>query len=279
MGLESQDQNTTRDVLRKIYGGLSASETVCVPRTRSNLIGIPACLPDDLELRDGLELDPEGMRRVWGQMLNRTHQRGEACVILFHLELAQQCLEPLVTLVREAQSLRPAVWVARLCDISRWWREKSGFATEISSTQAGLHVSLHCSERATILVKGLEACGPQQLWNGVYRRLTATALEVPAGLRPFIGIPGDTPEHTVSFLREQGYIVDSSELATHCGTYLDAATLAGLTTEVQLISHIEASTGPLIRYWRWPRGAKSVLSVTGDLDALSLLDYAYRLFA
>ena len=83
----------------------------------------------------------------------------------------------------------------------------------------------------------------------------------------------------MAFLREQGYILDSSESATRCGVYLDAAALAGLPSEVQLIDHIEACPSPLIRYWRWPNGAKSVLSVTGDLDALSLLDYASRLLA
>jgi len=79
-------------------------------------------------------------------------------------------------------------------------------------------------------------------------------------------------------LREQGYILDTGETAMHCGTYIDAATLARLTSEVDLINYIEASPGPLIRYWRWPSGAKSALCVTGDLDALTLLDYASRLF-
>jgi len=87
------------------------------------------------------------------------------------------------------------------------------------------------------------------------------------------------PKQVVSFLREQGYILDTGETATRCGTYMDAATLARLTTEVELINYIEASPGPLVRYWRWPGGAKSAMCVTGDLDALTLLDYALRLFA
>jgi len=54
--------------------------------------------------------------------------------------------------------------------------------------------------------------------------------------------------------------------------------MARLTSQVELIEHIEASTGPLIRYWRWPEGARSPMCVTGDVDALTLLDYAARLF-
>jgi len=101
---------------------------------------------------------------------------------------------------------------------------------------------------------------------------------VPAEPRPFIGLPADVPQHIVSFLQEQGYILDTSELAARCGMYIDAATLAKLTSAVSLIDHIEASPGPLVRYWRWPNGAKSAMCISGDLDALTLLDYASRLF-
>ncbi len=73
--------------------------------------------------------------------------------------------------------------------------------------------------------------------------------------------------------------MDTGETSTRCGTYIDAATLAGLTSDVELVRIIEASVGPLVRYWRWPGGAKSAMCVTGDLDALTLLDYASRLFA
>jgi hypothetical protein len=60
--------------------------------------------------------------------------------------------------------------------------------------------------------------------------------------------------------------------------YLDGEILAKLPNNVELINYIETSPAPLVRYWRWPDGAKSALSVTGDLDALSLLDYVSRLF-
>jgi len=207
-------------------------------------------------------------------------------VLLFHPELAWRCQQPLMTALREATRLQPAVWIARLRDISNWWREKSSFAVAVSHTPAGLHISFTCSERATILVRGLGTCGSERVrrpepvegWDGAYYQLRTKALHVPAEPRPFVGLPANAPKRIVSFLREQGYILDTSETATRCGTYMDAATLAKLTTQVKLISYIEASPGPLVRYWRWPGGAKSAMCVTGDLDALTLLDYAFRLF-
>jgi hypothetical protein len=82
----------------------------------------------------------------------------------------------------------------------------------------------------------------------------------------------------ISFLQEQGYILDTGETATRCATYIDATTLTSFASEVKFIEFIEKSDSPLVRYWRWPDGAKSALSITGDLDALTLLDYVPRLF-
>jgi hypothetical protein len=51
----------------------------------------------------------------------------------------------------------------------------------------------------------------------------------------------------------------------------------GQVNEVQLIEVIESSPSPLVRYGRWPYGSKSALCISGDLDALTLFDYASRL--
>jgi len=283
---DARNAATILDVLYRLYRPTSALDVVCTPRMRSNVVEIPVCLPDDLELHDGLHLGREGMTQAWSQILHRTHRRGKLFAVLFHPELAWCCQQPLVTVLREATGLQPPVWIARLRDISNWWREKSSFAVAVSHTPAGLHISFTCSERATILVRGLGTCGleharcpePVEGWDGAYYQLRTRALHVPAEPRPFVGLPANAPKRIVSFLREQGYILDTGETATRCGTYIDAATLARLTSEVELINYIEASAGPLVRYWRWPDGAKSAMCVTGDLDALTLLDYASRLF-
>ena len=100
---------------------------------------------------------------------------------------------------------------------------------------------------------------------------------MPANPRAFVGLPASAPEPAASFLREQDYIGDTTDAAVRCAIYLGASTLDGLN-QVQLVDHIEVSPGPLARYRRRPDGAKSALCITGDLDALTLLDYAGRLF-
>lgn len=264
------------DVLYRLYNPTSALDAVCTPWIRSDMVEIPVSLPDDLQLHDGFRLGPEGITRAWSQILHRTHRRGELFVLQFHPELTWRGQHPLVTVLREGRRLQSPVWIARLRDISNWWREKSSFAVAISHTPTGLHLSFICSERATILIRGLGTFDSK--WDGVYHQLRTRVLDVPAEPRPFVGLPASAPKRIVSFLREHGYILDTGETATLCATYIDATTLAGLTSEVELIDYIEASTGPLVRYWRWPDAARSAMCVTGDLDALTLLDYASRLF-
>lgn len=264
------------DVLHRLYKPASANDLVCTPWTRANMVEIPVSLPDDLQLHDGLHLGPEGITQAWNQILHRTHQRGELFVLQFHPELAWRCQQPFVTLLCEANRLQPTVWITRLREISDWWREKSNFKVAISPTPVGLHISFTCSERATILVRGLGSLNG--VWDEAYHQLRSRTLDLPAEPRPFVGLPANAPQRILSFLREQGYILDTGDTATLCATYIDAATLAKLNSEVELIDYIEASTGPLVRYWRWPHAARSAMSITGDLDALTLLDYASRLF-
>jgi len=228
------------DVLHRLYRPTLALETVCVPSTRSNMVEIPVCLPDDLQLCDGLRLGPEGVEEAWSQILHRTHRRGGLFALLFHGELAGLCQRPLASVIREAKRLQPSVWTARLRDICSWWREKSNFEVAVSHSPTGLHLSFSCSERATILVRGLAARGLQRAWDGTYYQLRARVLDVPAEPRPFVGLSADVAKQVGPFLQEQGYILDAGETATHCGTYIDADTLAGLTDKVKLINYIEA---------------------------------------
>jgi len=275
---DASNVSTIFDTLRRFYRPRSAQDIVCVPWIRFGMVEIPVCVPDDLQLHDGLHFHPAQVALAWTQMLEQTHKRGELFTLLFHPELAVQGEDLFGAVLIHARRLQPAVWIARLSDISDWWREKSGFAVTISRTPAGLHLSFTCSERATILVRGLGTCGSERVWDGAYYQLRVKALHVPAEPLPFVGLPANTPKRIASFLREQGYILDTGKTAACCGTYIDAATLAELTNGVELINYIEASPGPLVRYWRWPGGAKSAMCVTGDLDALTLLDYASRLF-
>jgi peptidoglycan/xylan/chitin deacetylase (PgdA/CDA1 family) len=270
--------NVIVKTLRNLYRAESSTITTNVPWKRLNMIEIPVSMPDDMELVDGLDYAPAEVALAWCQVLTQIHQRGELFNLIFHPELAEFCEQPFFEVLTLAKSLQPFVWVARLCDISEWWAEREGFTVDVSPFLDVLRLSFECSPRATILVKGFDLCDAGSVWEGNYQRLLANYLEIPASPRPFIGLSTKTSPDTISFLREQGYILDLSDLAANCSIYLDETRLAGLTNEVQLINYIESFPGPLVRYWRWPNGAKSALCITGDLDAISLMDYLSRLY-
>ncbi len=273
----AEDQNTIFGTLRRFYQPMPFLEVISTPWVRPNLFEIPMYVPDDLQLHDGLQLGPEGIGQVWDQVLEQVYQRGELFTLIFHPELASVCKDSFVWLLQKAQQFRPAVWITRLRDVSDWWQEKTNFKVEVTEVPTGLRLTFTCSPRATLLARGLGQCESGQVWDGAYDRLQSRVLDVSADPRPFVGVAPHAPESIVPFLQQQGYIVDTADTATRCGIYLDAARLASMTN-VQLVDFIEASPSPLVRYWRWPDGAKCALCVTGDLDALTLVDYATRLF-
>ena len=275
---QNKGQGVIFSALRRFYNPKSFAETISLPWYRSNMIEVPVCVPDDLQLHDGLNLDSEGISQAWIEMLHQTHQRGELFNLIFHPELGSGCKQSFEELLQEAIRLKPVVWIARLREISDWWREKSNFKVKITPKTTKLNLNFTCTPRATILARGVDKIEAVPIWEGRYHRLQLNTFEVSMNPRPFIGLAEGIPERVVSFLLEQGYILDNNETARSCGIYLDNEILTKLPNDVELVNYIESSPSPLVRFWRWPNGAKNALSITGDLDALTLLDYVSRLF-
>jgi hypothetical protein len=251
-----------------------------VPSLAGPIVEIPVCLPDDLQLLDGMNLDERAMQEAWTDLLRQTHRRGELFDVLFHPESFDRSGPALEAVLREARNLRPSVWITQLRDINRWWREKADFAVETRREGASVRLEFRCSERATVLARHVNAGGRMSAWHGSYRALESRTLRLNAsGKRPFVGVAADPADPVVGFLKDQGYIVETGSEATGCATYLGSTELARAQDQVRLIELIESSAAPLVRFWRWPSNARSALCVTGDLDALSLTDYAARLFA
>lgn len=275
--LDARTKNGFFRALYQFYQSKLFSQNVCLPSIRSNLIEIPICVPDDLQLHDGMGLGTEGISQAWGEVSDQIYERGELFTLMFHPELASLCESPFSSLIARTRQYPIPVWIARLRDISDWWREKSKFKVNITPLATSLRLNFICTPRATILVRGVDTMESTPIWDSAYHRLQSNILEFSSNLIPFVGIAANAPESTVSFLRDQGYIVDTGETARSCGIYLDNAFI-NLTNQVDLVSYIETSSAPLVRYWRWPNGAKSAMCITGDLDALTLLDYTSRIF-
>jgi len=92
-----------------------------------------------------------------------------------------------------------------------------------------------------------------------------------------IGASPEASEKLLDFLREQGYIVEQSQDRDAYGMYIDGTVRCEEAEEKRLIERIENAEIPLIKFGRWPDGAKSALAVTGDMDCITLMDFLMRI--
>jgi len=268
----------TEKTLESLYRAASADQFVAMPRFEGDLVEVPVSVPDDLLLVDAWRMEDGAVLDAWKGVLQAVHARGELFVLMFHPEALDRIAAALDGVVAEARRLTPAVWITQLRDVATWWREKSHFAAYTHEGSHGaLHVEFQCTERATILVRNLEVPEPTRAWAASGRVLEGRSLTVPSTVRPFLGVAADTSSAITRFLREQGYVVETGERARSCAVFLEEETILSHPSEVALIKHIESRDAPLVRFWRWPEGAGSALCLSGDLDALSLMDYLARI--
>jgi peptidoglycan/xylan/chitin deacetylase (PgdA/CDA1 family) len=270
------ERNPVFAQLASFYRARGSSEVLSTPSIRDGLVEIPASIPDDLQLWDALRRRGEGVAQGWADILREAHRRGELFAPLFHPESFDLIQGPVQNLLRTAEALRPAVWLTQLRAVAGWWRERQRFSARVLPDAQGVTLEFDCSDRATILVRDWDSGPSTRAWDGRWSILDARSVRIAGPTRPLLGVLG-VDRATVEFLGEQGYIIDSSDGAPRCSVVVDGGVVRELGDEVRLIEHIEASPGPLVKFSRWPEGAKAAFCLAGDLDALSLRDYARRL--
>jgi Polysaccharide deacetylase len=253
---------------------LAAEDHPLLPWFEDGLVRIPCSLPDDEAMVDRLGLDPREAQRLWVAMLDGIVQRGELFVVALHPERIQSCRSAVIAVLQAARRWQPPVWLAPLEAIGDWWRRRSEASVMIRDDgPASIRVQVRGPEGLTILARGINLRGDP--WSEGYSCITGTDVVVPARPRPFLGIHPSSSPSVAQFLREQGYIVES---AVAPGIHSHFIRLEDFPRSGQrpLLSELERGTFPLVRLGRWPSGARSALSVTGDVDALTIWDYASR---
>lgn len=261
------------------YDPWNASERPSLPRLGKQLVEIPVSLPDDEILLDRLGGATNGLvEKSWQRILSETYQRGELFTIQLHPERIAESADGLSAVLTEARMLTPSVWIARLDEIAAWWRARAEATVEIADAGDGrFHLVVAGPSGVTVLARAVEVDASTEPWADGYRRVETTRLAIRASLRPFIGLSPVTSPQLADFLRQQGYIVEISHESHRYFCYFDQAEFAA-EHERPLLTQIEETNCPLVRLGRWPNGACSALAITGDIDALTLWDYALRFF-
>jgi peptidoglycan/xylan/chitin deacetylase (PgdA/CDA1 family) len=253
-----------------------AKDRPSLPQLHHQLVEIPVSLPDDEMLDDRLRGNNGLVEKAWGRILADTYQRGELFTIQLHPERIIRCADALSAVLAEARTFTPSVWLARLDEIAAWWVASVRTNVEIVEVGNGdFQLTVAGPSGTTVLARAIAVDAPTEPWADGYRQVKSTTFAIHAPLRPFIGLSPATSPELVSFLRQQGYLVEISEESHHYSYYFDHET-SSAGKELKLLTTIEGSDQPLVRLGRWPDGARSALAVTGDIDALTLWDYGLR---
>ncbi|MCL5256610.1 MAG: polysaccharide deacetylase family protein [Chloroflexi bacterium] len=261
----------------EFYGAWPSVESPSLPRMYGTLVEIPISLPDDEMLLDRLNDGGGGLaEQAWSRLLAETYEREELFTLMLHPERTARCALALSQLLSAAQSLDPPVWVARMNQISAWWRARSGSEVSIDDTAEGdLRIRWNGPEGLAILARNVEVRGQTRPWTQGYRRIESQPVVLSSRIRPFVGLPRSTPADWPALLRQLGYIVETSSESHAYSVYLDQLGPAPEITR-SLLARIEEGNRPLVKLGRWPGDARSALAITGDIDALTIWDYGLR---
>ncbi len=275
------DGMETQGYLRSLefYGAQRADDYPSLPWIEHGLIEIPYSLPDDEALWDRLRYARDAERsRPWLKILDESHRLGELFTLGLHPERIFLLESSLRTVLSKARRLQPAVWFARLDEIARWWQERNAARVEISSAANSVYtLTFQGPDGLTVLARGIEPVSPSQPWDGPWQILSGEQVVFRAHVRPFIGVSAQTDPAFVSFLRQQGFIVEVCADPAYTSMYFHRPGFQR-RDERAILAEIESSDAPLVRFGRWPNGAKSALSISGDIDALTIKDFFLRFF-
>jgi len=248
-----------------------------LPTWHGDLLEIPVSLPDDEMIVERMGLkDEHSIAAIWTDMLELCHEREDLFVLQLHPERFPICSGALECLLQRARTLHPPVWLANLREVAIWWREKRALRLDIVSQGEDLwEVTAEGPEDGVLLVRDADVDGQCLPWSRRYRMVPDRHFFLRAGRRPCVGISPAAALEVVQSLTHQGYAVEVSDHLDEHGVYLNTESLSD-DDIVPLLTEIENSSGPLVRWARWPQGAGAALAISGDVDALTAWDYALR---
>ncbi len=274
------DGHLTEDYHRVLgfYRARSAEDYPGLPKVMGGVIQIPYCVPDDEALIERLKLkNTRAIVDIWLAVLEQTYQLGELFTLGLHPERIGLLHQPLAVVLAQARSLTPEVWIARLDEITYWWRARCQATLEVAVEEDGLfHMTVQGPPGTAVLARNVDIRSAIEPWKNGFVRVLATDFRFQANRRPFIGLSPDTDPALTNFLKQQGYWVETDSEDQASSIYLRQPRFAP-EDERPLLKQLVESEAPLVRLARWPNGAQSALCVTGDIDALTLWDYGLRI--
>ena len=278
--------------LRPVIDYYRPDDAATVPALPSlrpeGLVALPTSLPDDEMLVDRLGLAAHDVAAVWRTVLGMSYARDELFVLLLHPERGLVCAEALDQVLADARQRQPAVWIATLAEVADWWKIRPQCQITIAAADPGVwQVQVSAPAAARLLAQAAEVrpwneapsldLPVTRAWLGDTQEVLVQRFTLRSATRPVIGLAPDSARPLLGFLRQQGYIVEVSAERSLYSVYIDQAGFDAAREGRRLMREVEGATAPLLRFSRWPAAARSALVVSGDVDAVTIWDYLWRL--
>lgn len=272
----------------ELFQAIPCTEYLLRPHVEDGLLRIPTSIPDDEMLFDRLRItESERLGAIWSEVMGRVYDHGGIYVLNLHPERGELARGALDDLLRFASKRPLPVWITRLSDVAVWWRERASTSLSVESVGDGRwKVAVHGSPRATLLARNVTVEGVEtRPWPGGDTQALEQRCTVVASAYPGVALSSHTAPDVEATLREQGYPlarVESSE-ASRYGVYIDRPDGLGRSrqerqqTASALVRQIEQGSAPLVRLGQWPDGRRAALSVTGDIDSVTIQDFFLRI--
>ncbi len=249
------------------YEPIPASGFRSLPFRRDGFIEIPVSLPDDEIPLDRMYIhDADYLGKMWRRIFNATYDRGELFTLQLHPERIDFFADALRGLLQDARSREPAVWIATLDEIARWWEAKARNRAQFVREGGSFRIEVEMAPETSLIVHR----------NGVERAVEASALVIDAPYRPCVGVSSGSSREAIAILNELGYIVEVGDRSEGYAVHLGLLDKSDYTTIDACRRVIRETTRTLARFSTWPRGWRSALAVTGDIDALTIWDFVQR---
>ncbi len=263
---------------KDFYRAIPASDFPVLPYWENGMLRIPYCLPDDEALVERFRLDSDELiSALWLVILDKTYKSGELFTLGLHPERISHCQKGINEVLKTARSYNPKVWIARLDEIAEWWTALKQTKVSLTAIEKNhLHIRVTGPDELSLMVRNVAVAEPSFEWNKGVQIITGNEVSVRSNQIPFIGVPMEASSRLINFLRQQGFIVEKTADPEKYSFYL-GQTEVDRKNERKLLNEISKGDFPLVRIGRWPNGAQSALSVTGDIDAITINDYIMRL--
>lgn len=249
------------------YRPVAAAQFRALPFRRDGFVEIPVCLPDDEIPLDRMYIhDADYLGAMWRSILNLTHERGELFTLQLHPERIDFFAGALRGLLSDARSRNPAVWIATLDEIAQWWEMKARNRAQFVREGERFRVEIEVCPGTTVTIRE----------NGVERAAGPGPIFVDSAFRPSVGVSAGSNRDAITVLNDLGYFVEVGDRSAGYSVHLGLVDSRDHSSIEACRRVLDEAKRPLVRFGTWPRGAKSALAVTGDIDALTIWDFVQR---